>query len=52
MKLRPLFILILFVVSTAILGWIYYKATHPQQEKPTETWHEIIADLEIGRAHV
>ncbi|MCI9244530.1 MAG: rubrerythrin family protein [Alistipes sp.] len=54
MKLRPLFILILFVVSTAILGWIYYKATHPQQEKPTETWHEIIADLDAccRRKHV
>ena len=54
MKLRPLFILLLFVVSTAILGWIYYKATRPRQKPAGETWHEVIADLDAccRRKHV
>ena len=54
MKLRPLFILLLFVASTATLCWIYYKVTHPRQKPEGETWHEVIADLDAccRRKHV
>ena len=54
MKLRPLIILLLFLVSTAVLIWIYYAATHTRHAKSEETWHETIADLDAccRRKHV
>ena len=54
MKLRPLFILLLFVVSTAILTWIYYSATHPRRHEVEIPWRETIADLDAccHRKHV
>jgi len=54
MKLRPLFILLLFVVSTAILTWIYYSATHPRRHEVEIPWRETIADLDAccRRKHV
>ena len=48
MKLRPLFILLLFVVSTAILTWIYYSATHPRRHEVEIPWRETIADLDAS----
>ncbi|MDE5709515.1 MAG: rubrerythrin family protein [Alistipes sp.] len=54
MKLRPFIILLLFVVSTAILVWIYYSATRPRQQSVKEVWRETIADLDAccRRKHV
>lgn len=54
MKLRPFIILLLFVLSTAILAWIYYAATRPRKEPVEEPWHETIADLDAccRRKHV
>lgn len=54
MKLRPLIILLLFIVSTAVLIWIYYAATHPSHSGSEETWRETIADLDAccRRKHV
>ncbi len=48
MKVRPLFILLLFVLSTGVLTWIYYAATrkheHRPAPKPRQT--ETLADLD------
>lgn len=48
MKVRPLLILLLFVVSTGILAWIYYVATHKHGTRaaanPQQT--ETLADLD------
>lgn len=54
MKLRPFFILLLFVASTAILAWIYYSATRPRQQPIEIPWRETIADLDAccRRKHV
>lgn len=48
MKIRPLFILILFVLSTAVLGWIVYTATRrPEAHPPHDPQRdEILADLD------
>ena len=46
MKLRPFIILLLFVVSTAILAWIYYSATRTPRQPAEEPWRETIADLD------
>lgn len=46
MKLRPFIILLLFVVSTAILAWIYYSATRTHRRPADEPWRETIADLD------
>lgn len=54
MKLRPILVLLLFVVSGCILVWLYYTAsrghTRRKQESP---WTETIADLGTccGRKH-
>lgn len=54
MKLRPLLILLLFVVSTGILAWIYYTATHGRERTRTNPWTETISDLDAccRRKHV
>lgn len=45
MKLRPLFILLLFIVSTGILVWIYYAATHGKEAPQSPPWVETLSDL-------
>ena len=45
MKLRPLFILMLFVASAAALGWVYYAATHGHPERHASPWVETLGDL-------
>lgn len=46
MKLRPVLILLLFVVSAGILVWLYYAASR-EPRKPKKTPHgETIADLD------
>ncbi len=54
MKLRPLFVLLLFAVSAAVLGWIYYAATHEHPERHTSPWVETLGDLDAcgRRKHV
>lgn len=54
MKLRPLLILLLFVVSTGILVWIYYAATHRRTHAEVNPWAETIGDLDAccRRKHV
>lgn len=54
MKLRPLLILLLFVVSTGILVWIYYAATHRRTPAKANPWAETITDLDAccRRKHV
>ncbi len=47
MKLRPLFTLLLFVVSIGILVWIYYAATRAPKTSPPNMWQEVVADLEV-----
>ncbi len=46
MKLRPLFTLLLFVVSIGILVWIYYAATRKPKTMQPNPWQEVVADLE------
>lgn len=48
MKVRPLLILLLFAVSTAILAWIYYAATHKHDDRPASDsrYAETLADLD------
>ncbi len=48
MKVRPLFILLLFAVSTGILAWIYYAATRKHDQRPvSDSRHaETLADLD------
>ncbi|WP_418991540.1 rubrerythrin family protein [Alistipes sp.] len=54
MKLRPLFILLLFVVSAGILVWIYYTARRTPREPKASPWAETISDLDAccRRKHV
>lgn len=54
MKLRPLFILLLFVVSAGILVWIYYTASRSPREPKTSPWAETLQDLDAccRRKHV
>lgn len=47
MKLRPLFILLLFVAATACLGWLYHAATRRGPRKNAASWSETIADLDV-----
>lgn len=46
MKLRPLFTLLLFVVSIGILVWIYYAATRKPKMTQSNPWQEVVTDLE------
>lgn len=54
MKLRPLLVLLLFVVSAGVLVWIYYAVTHSGDESRNAVWDETIADLRLcsTRKHV
>lgn len=54
MKLRPLLILLLFVVSAGVLAWIYYAATREPAAKHSSPWTGTIADLDdcCRRKHV
>ena len=51
MKLRPLFTLLLFVVSIGILVWIYYAATRKPKKSQSKPWQEVVADLEACGRH-
>ena len=46
MKVRPLLILLLFVVSTGILVWIYFAALRGQRAPHRRQWTETLADLD------
>lgn len=48
MKVRPLLILLLFVVSTAVLAWIYYAATRKHDKRPAadSPYAETLVDLD------
>ena len=48
MKIRPLFILLLFVLSTSVLGWIVYTASRPPEGAPPQDPQraETLADLD------
>lgn len=54
MKLRPILILLLFVVSACILVWLYYTATREHPKTRTPPWAETISDLDAccRRKHV
>lgn len=55
MKLRPVLILLLFVVSAGILAWLYYAASREPRRRPKgPSWSETIADLDTccRRKHV
>ncbi len=54
MKLRPIIVLLLFVVSAGALAWIYYAATRTPLPPKTLPWIETIADLDdcCRRKHV
>ncbi|WP_418982177.1 rubrerythrin family protein [Alistipes sp.] len=54
MKLRPLFVLLLFVASAGVLVWIYHTATHTKRKQRTDLWTETITDLDAccRRKHV
>lgn len=54
MKLRPLLVLSLFVVSVGVLVWIYYAVTQPHDNPRDAVWAETIADLRLSstRKHV
>lgn len=54
MKLRPFFILLLFVVSAGILVWVYHTTAHTQAEPSKSQWAETISDLSAccRRKHV
>lgn len=47
MKLRPLFILLLFVAASACLGWLYHAATRRGSRKNAVPRTETIADLDV-----
>lgn len=51
MKLRPLLVLLLFVVSAGILGWIYYAATQDSPTPDSSPWQETISDLDACSRH-
>lgn len=46
MKLRPLLVLLLFVVSGGILVWLYYTATRKPVRSEDPSWEETLADLD------
>ena len=48
MKVRPLIILLLFVVSTGVLAWIYYAATRRPDNRASDDPQraETLADLD------
>ena len=54
MKLRPLFVLLLFVASAGVLVWIFHTATHSKRKQRTDQWTETITDLDAccRRKHV
>lgn len=54
MKLRPLFVLLLFVASAGVLVWIYHTATHHKRRQQTDRRTESITDLDAccRRKHV
>lgn len=54
MKLRPILVLILFVVSAGVLVWFYYAAARPSRKPEAATWSATIADLDAccRRKHV
>ena len=54
MKLRPIIVLLLFVVSAGALAWVYYAATRTPQPPKASPWVETIADLDdcCRRKHV
>lgn len=51
MKVRPLLILLLFVVSTGILIWIYFAALRGEQAPHRRQWTETLADLDACCRH-
>lgn len=51
MKVRPLLILLLFVVSTGILVWIYFAALRGQRAPHRRQWTETLADLDACCRH-
>lgn len=46
MKVRPLLILLLFVVAAFILVWIFFAAMHERRTPRKEVWSETLADLD------
>ncbi|MEG1699688.1 MAG: rubrerythrin family protein [Alistipes sp.] len=54
MKLRPLFILLLFVVSAGILTWLYMVWSREPTPLQTTDWREVVSDLDAccRRKHV
>lgn len=46
MKVRPLLILLLFVVSAFILVWIFFAAMHERRTPRKAAWAETLADLD------
>lgn len=54
MKLRPVLILLLFVVSAGILAWLYYAASREPRRPKRPSWNETIADLDscCRRKHI
>ena len=51
MKVRPLLILLLFMVSTGILVWIYFAALRGQRAPHRRQWTETLADLDACCRH-
>lgn len=47
MKVRPLLILLLFVVSAGILVWIFFTATLERKAPQHSPWEEILSDLDV-----
>lgn len=45
MKLRPILILLLFVLSACILVWMYYAVTRERTRQRSSPWTETISDL-------
>lgn len=54
MKVRPLLVLLLFVVSTCILVWIFFAAMRERKAPQHSPWEEILSDLDAccRRKHI
>ncbi len=55
MKVRPFFVLLIFVLSVGVMVWIYYAATRPSDRTPADAARaETLRDLEscCRRKHV